>query len=813
MKLYNSNIRLGFLMRTICLTVCLGTIAQLSSQYRVTRCSELGLRPVDETGEEPIDLLGIYLDGDEETGIGGLDCWVFNHNNNRDYVIVPRSWHPDTSGPRMALINNAMEAITDARKLYLEYGTLDRSLYYILNDQSYGRSAGETYWIYEDDQCWMRSGVPNLSEESSESTKFVFAHEIGHCFMEENVPKIAYADHSWDVWFDESVSEYLASEVYKTNNREFVYSRRYNFDAPFMQPYNAYVLWYYYVMNEGKTEMAPLLRALSELDSQEARFDHLRSEGFDQLFHNFLYDFTYDKFEDSGGGRIPNREETMDEVYTLDPDERTIILPDKIKNGQREYFMLVMPQGYDIRIQPAEGSELRFFQSLMVDGKKDLRNWSSEQFIEGNCDRGEAIMVMISHLNTEAELGLRIDYELIEREGCCAPDITTTANPDENNLNGQFYFDYYIESEVRTQTESGVDVVPMKYYVNSVDGSILLQDWFFMDNFGTVENDSIEAQAVIWLANGQLAAYVLDKGFSQRRVITMDMNQTREDVMGPRAINPAEIFREGRGGTTPEALPAGSTWHGNSTAYAYMREERFNPGVRNKYTGYISNELANISSSMSSFGFMVGYIKDQTGQGKKLVYSHYSTPDGEWIDAHLLSLEKMCASFDGAGYKKMTLMGSTGAVGRMSQSEREDYVDSGRDYQQKLGELLTELGKCGDDEFCQRDIKQAILDLQKEQENRAYNLNPNTAFSGTAGSDFQEEEQRIRDRMYSKQEEIIQEERRCATLDGQNVQCGGCMDYVVERCNTQLESLNEELDQMECELARLHGAADMLDCE
>ena len=411
----------------VTLMIALFLAMGLSAQYRVTRCSELSQRPLQYNDDDSsTEILAIYLKEDADSGVGGLDCWVFHHENNKDYVVTPRGWYPNTRGPRERLIRDAMDAITDSRRKYIEYGTMDKSLYYILNDIDYGETQGEKFWMYEDDQCWMRSGVPTLEELNSDQRKQVFAHEIGHCFVEENVPKTAYTDHDWDEWFDESVAEYLSSEVYKTVNQEHQYAEVYNFDAPFMQPYNAYVLWYYYAKKNGIGSVVPLMNQLTGIKTQKARLNYLRSVGFDQLFHNFLFDFTTREIKDSGTGEsIPGPGDIFDEEYTLETSQTEIVLPEKIRNAQREFYWIEIPSGFNVTLYPPSGSSMTYFQSLMTSGGpggsgKMIKNWSSPEFIQGDCNRTKIAMVMVSHLNTEILGNLNLRYELEARADCCS---------------------------------------------------------------------------------------------------------------------------------------------------------------------------------------------------------------------------------------------------------------------------------------------------------------------------------------------------------------------------------------------------------
>ena len=104
----------------------------LQAQYTVSRCEDLGLNPIEPRSDR--DILQIYLTGDEDTGIGGLGCWVHHHPNNKDYVVTPNSWGREPNPGRQSVINDVMEAMRLSREKYTEYGDMNRALYYILDD-------------------------------------------------------------------------------------------------------------------------------------------------------------------------------------------------------------------------------------------------------------------------------------------------------------------------------------------------------------------------------------------------------------------------------------------------------------------------------------------------------------------------------------------------------------------------------------------------------------------------------------------------------------------------------------------------------
>jgi len=779
----------------------------LFAQYTITRCSELSQRPKahDPTTGITHDILA------EGASPDGSDCYIYHHRNGKDYVVIPNSWGSNPITGKMELIEDAMAAITDTRITYADYGSLDNELYYMFIDGTATDYSSFAYWLMGD-QCWISTEISPGSVGSRDTRKFVFAHEVGHCFIMENVdPPHLGATYDLNEWFDESISEFLASEVYITVNTEFSRSKSFDLDAsPFTQLYNAWPLWYYFVLQRGKSAMVPEMNALARLTTREARLRHFRGTGFDRLYHDFLFEFYTRSLQDRGGGLI-QMEDTIvrrQDKIQLIPEATTPMILDTIPSERLSIYQIVIPPSHDVTIYPPSTTNTIHFSLLNHPDK--IKNWNEPVLIEGYCDREREFRLLVSHLNIDQQTEIPVRYELNERVSCCTLTTAISDNPPPDDLDGQFHFDYYIESEVEMMADGTTQTMPMNYFVNSRDGSMLLLRSFFMDNFGSFEDNGMKADAVIWLANGQIVAYVQDKTFGQKRAITLDMNQTRGDVMGPRAINPEELLREGRNsGVSPAALPSDSPWSGQATAYSYYREERFDPGVHNLMTSYVSNDNSVVASPMSSFGFMVGHIKDLSGQNKHLVYTRYETPGGDIMRAKLQKLEKECASFNGAGYKKMTLGGYTGAVGAMSESEREAFADSQMAYNEQTLAMMAELERCGDNQRCINEVTRRIMEQQKARENEVYDLPAPAEFSGDAGSDFQEEERLLRDRMYALQDQMMDKDLECDRLS----RLSGASNYFVEQCRTQFEAMQRDLDRLECEMAKLHGAGDMLeDC-
>lgn len=818
------NDKIIITMKSLRITCFLLIISlSMSAQvYTVTSCNDLNLYPVNTAIDSegniwPADksIISIYLEGDPNTGIGGLGCWAHHHPNGKDFVVTPYGWGRTPGPGKMMIIREAMQAITDSRTEYDEIGTMNMKLYYLLNDVFSG-IYGSKWWLYDTEQCWMTSGIADIRRLSPDERKQVFAHEIGHCFVEDNAPATSgrigiVAD--LDDWVDEGVAEYLSSEVYKRTDLEDEYAIDYDFDTPFYdQDYNSYVLFRYYALLYGRPAIVPLIRGIVEGESLGARIQHLQRTGFDEIFHEFLFDWTYNKIEDSGGHKkIPKIDEGADEFYELSEGAEKLDIDAKIQNGQRELFLLKLPAGYDVVLKPLTGTSLPFFQSLVVRGQEKQKFWESELEIKGHCSRPISIELMISHLNTEELEGLSLQYEIIPKELCCDAGLVVEENPEAENLNGQFAFDYYIDAVLNYNIEGETRTIPLKYFVNSKDGSMLFTDSWFFAAFGRITSRGKEAHAAIWFPNGQVVVYVLDRNSGQKLAITIDLNQRRNEIMGIQAINAAELVRLGpNSGISPAPIPHNSPWNEWSSGIALNQPERYDPSQINKISAYLSDEEYPISSPLSSFGFLVGYIRDANNKNKQLVYQKVELPGGDMYEAHLIYMGNFCAQFDGGGYKKMTIGSSTGAIAAMTAQERAAFSERQNELHEQRLMLLQDLQRCRGNKSCEAEISKLMMDLERELQDNIFDLPANPEFTGNAASEFQSEQRAIRDDMHRLQEELIDLGVECERKNRMHASCD-CMDIAVENCRRNMEDRRNMIYALECRLARLQGMDHLYD--
>nr|WP_299388094.1 hypothetical protein [Allomuricauda sp.] len=408
--------------RKLILAFFLLLVANLAAQdYEVSTCEEMGLHPIIPASEDGprVDLLENYY-VPNAAGVGGLGCWTYHHPNGRDFVVTPHGWgNPANTPKRKQLIDEAMEAITDARALYITYGNMDHDLYYVLNDVDYG-VPGHTMWV-TNGECWMISGVPGLAaDDTPGERKFVFAHEVGHCFVMENVLNLGKKYDELNAWFDESVSEFLASDVYETVDREIESAREFNVERPFRKKYAAYSLFEYFVKERGKADLVPFLNKLTTTFDIKERLRFMRELDFDQLAHNYLYEYRRDRLKDRGTSRIlPKVPLTEAREIVLDPGLNEEPLPE-LWMLRLERINIQIPEGFNAKIRPVTGSDKTFFQSIMVRDGASYHNWDSEIYVEGDCFTEQSLELMISHINEDPLEDLKLSYELEARTDCCS---------------------------------------------------------------------------------------------------------------------------------------------------------------------------------------------------------------------------------------------------------------------------------------------------------------------------------------------------------------------------------------------------------
>ncbi len=405
-----------YLLVLFSLVICFAA----AQDYEVSTCEELALRPIIPESEDgpSEDLLREHYVEDENGNV--QSCWAYHHTNGKDFVVVPHEWsNPPNTPKRKQLIDEAMEAIADARAHYVNYGTLNNTLYYVLDDTDY-EDPGHTMWL-TNGECWMVSGVPGLAnDDRPEDRKFVFAHEVGHCFVMENVSNLGKKYEELNSWFDESVSEFLASDLYKSVDREFESAEEFSLERSFRKDYAAYSLFQYFIKEQGINDLVPFLNKLTVKYNFKDRLQIMRELDFDQLVHNYLYEYRRGRLKDPGTSQvIPKVPLTEPREIVLDPGLDEEPMPE-MESLRMERIKIQVPEGFNAKLRPITGSDKTFFQSIIVDGGEAYHNWDSEIYVEGDCFREQSIELMISHINEDPLEGLKLSYELEARTDCCS---------------------------------------------------------------------------------------------------------------------------------------------------------------------------------------------------------------------------------------------------------------------------------------------------------------------------------------------------------------------------------------------------------
>lgn len=656
----------------------LGHFMHAQLPYRVTNGEDLNIEPIATM--ENAERLKAFFESESE-------FWVHHHPNGADFVVTPKNWEESPNSTRQKIIHEAIQVMTKARQVYAIFGNLSTNLYYILDDTERVHP-GEAFWIVNK-SCWMVSGVPNVRALSPQQRMQIYAHEIGHCLIMENLQDYS-ARYSMNNWFDESVAEYLSSQVYPAANYEHGHSFQFVFADPFRQRYSAYPIWKRYVEQHGASALFPMMQSLVDGPTLQARRRVMRNTDFDMLIHNFYYDFLRLKIMDEAGGAIPANYTTLrPSTIRLRPDLNELSIGE-LHMDRLNGFNLVIPSGFDLNISPLEGAGDTVFQSLLKASEYQLRNWISEKTILGDCEEDVTVLATAFHLNDNPISDLKFQYTLTEKEKeeCCDEMIVgdcddclapydahseIPSNPVEN-IDGNFSFDYKIEAVVRfemnmssvnTEYFRGIpNELVMEYYVNSTDGSILFPGGsmgFFSTNF---RGDLSDIHAAIWLANGQMVGYGTDRT-GTKKAITRKINRTAGQRIGMDHQYIMDFFSSSDAlAEHPQPMPESVRWEGITKGYkGNVIEQR--TGIENTVNLYFSVEPTPIRTSCNMMGFMVGVLKDTWIEkcNRLLVYNKVfigGEDSGDSMEAELRSIKLMGMNFDGREYDPMYVGGEIG---------------------------------------------------------------------------------------------------------------------------------------------------------
>lgn len=395
-------------------------------------CASLGLDPVVDHPGSPSDSLRVLERYYVETGgVGGLGCWVHPHANGKDYVVTPWSWGEDPNPGHQRLIDETFQAQTDAYDSLSAIGTLDLGLYVVLNDVDTGSDSDpEAYWPTEG-QCWIEAGPrAGFGAWSDLDFKGTLAHEIGHCFLMQNVPGYTPATYGRGTahWWDESGAEFFGSVVYPSSDFEHESSYLFDMDGEELyQAYNAVVLLQHYANHNGNRAVLDLLiRLHAEGRSWGSLNAYLDGAGLDDFFHDFGTTHYRGLIPDPGGGYM-RAEDWVAPIAeeTLSPPRGAISL-DVVPSRRLNQLQLTLPEGHDGVLWAGGAVGSAVWASAYLDG--ELRTaWGEGIPVRGECDNARTFSVFLTTLRAEDVRDVSFEYELSENNEDCEEEETAMA--------------------------------------------------------------------------------------------------------------------------------------------------------------------------------------------------------------------------------------------------------------------------------------------------------------------------------------------------------------------------------------------------
>jgi len=418
--------RLFNFKNTLCASLLIGFFLGSSTvQSEPVSCQSMELDPKVQSGGKWLAPLGNYYEGAD--GLGGLGCWVHPHPNSQDFVVTPYSWGRVPGPGKQGLIDDVFQAITDSHLKLLELGTLDFALFILLNDINKPESSAEAFWI-KNNECWIQvgpqAGYGSYGPAHRDTFKSTMAHEIGHCFLMENIS--GYSPETYGVlhkWWDESGAEFLSAMVYPEMNHEHVPALKFDLDGTnFLQPYQAVVVLQHYANEHDNPAVLSLLERIhANSSSLETLRSFLENAGLDEFYQDFTVVHFKNEVKDPGGGTMPVEAEVIPfDSLQLDEDEEPIQIG-RLHPYRLNLLKLEIPMGYDVLFEEPADVNNTFRATVSVYGKK-IRIGIDEATIKGNCDHSLKFPVLFTTLHTGGVDDIELHYRLKENRDCDCED-------------------------------------------------------------------------------------------------------------------------------------------------------------------------------------------------------------------------------------------------------------------------------------------------------------------------------------------------------------------------------------------------------
>ena len=417
-----------------------------SAFARVVSCESLELDP--RAGNNRRILESYY---NLSAGNDDVSCWFYPHPNGEgDGVVMPANWSASPTLFRRNVITQIFYAISRAREKFEDLGMLNNKLLFALHDErltdgedgydaevwplksgsgecwiDFGGVANRQLWTTDDE------GEPYARSGGRATIRFVAAHEIAHCFQEENI--IAGSD-PLNSWWIEGTAENYAAVVFPRLNDEHPNARAYDLNKEFTQDahitygnaYSTHVLFAHYATKFGIENIVPLANDLNRHRSNLKRY--FRDNDLDEFFHDFSTTHYFREIVDTGGGHMP-RQETVSTQYEFvfehdDVDEEEKIIP-KVEHSKLVLLDVRVPKKHKLIIYPIDIDE-KIFQSIELDGVF-VKEWNSEKEVEGDCENDRVIgKIFLSHTNDNDLRDVPFRYSLELDSNCmeCTVDNT-----------------------------------------------------------------------------------------------------------------------------------------------------------------------------------------------------------------------------------------------------------------------------------------------------------------------------------------------------------------------------------------------------
>lgn len=384
-------------------------------------CSSLGFDPEEEGGGV---LERFFV---EAEGVGGLGCWMHPHPNGKDAIFTPFSWGRVPNPGKQGLIDETMTAISETSEFLDRLGTVESELYLLLTDLE-SDFEGEAY-VIENNRCWIEiysfAGWGAWGEYRRE-LKSTIAHEISHCFFNENFEDYNEEGTGFDAWWDESGSEYLMAQVYPAVDSEHPEARKFDLDGvEFMQEYAAVALLQHYSNLNGQSATLEFLRTAWRNGREHSAYvAYLDTSGLDSFFHDFNARHFGGTVMDPGGGNMP-RESLVDPVATLRLDQEfgRFEAP-RIEPRRLIVMELNLPNGYVVDIEAPEDVNREFHASIYVYGQ-NLGDWADGITIEAQCDVDANPRLLLTSLRTDGTAARTFRYRTRRIADCDCTDYGT----------------------------------------------------------------------------------------------------------------------------------------------------------------------------------------------------------------------------------------------------------------------------------------------------------------------------------------------------------------------------------------------------